>query len=99
MSAIIGIFDLIFFAPVVNILVLIYQGLSAIHIPGALGFSIIILTVLIRFLVWPFMTSQIKSMKKMADLKPHLDELKRKHQDDKKALAQAQMSLYKEHGV
>lgn len=93
------IFNLVFLGPIINLLVLIFQGLTFLHIPGALGFSIIILTVAIRFLVWPFMTSQIKATKKMADLKPHLDELKRKHKDDKKALAQAQMALYKEHGV
>ena len=93
------IFNLIFLGPVINLLVLIFQGLSALHIPGALGFSIVILTVLIRVLVWPFMSSQIKVTKKMADLKPHLDELKKKHKDDKKTLASAQMALYKEHGV
>lgn len=99
MGAIGNIFNLIFFAPIINLLVLIFQGLSTIHIPGALGFAIVILTVLIRFLVWPFMASQIKATKKMADLKPHLDELKRRHKDDKKTLASAQMALYKEHGV
>lgn len=93
------IFNLIFMGPVINLLVLIFQGLQAIHLPGALGFSIIILTVLIRILVWPFMATQIKATKKMADLKPHLDELKLKHKDDKKQLATAQMALYKEHGV
>src|SRR5688572_20939843 len=93
------IFNLIFMGPVVNLLVLIYQGLSSIHLPGALGFSIIILTVLIRVLVWPFMSSQIKATKKMADLKPHMDALKVKHKGDKQALATAQMALYKEHGV
>lgn len=93
------IFNLVFFGPIINILVLIFQGLSSIHVPGALGFSILILTILIRFLVWPFMSSQIKATKKMADLKPHLDELKQKHKGDKQALASAQMALYKEHGV
>lgn len=99
MNQIGDIFNLIFLGPVINILVLIFQGLSALHIPGALGFSIVILTVLIRILVWPFMAIQIKSMKKMADLKPHLDALKQKHKDDKKAFASAQMAFYKEHGV
>ncbi len=99
MSGITAIFDLLFFGPIINILVLIYQGLSSLNIPGALGFSIIALTLAIRILVWPFMSSQIKATKKMADLKPHLDELKRKHTGDKKALAAAQMALYKEHGV
>lgn len=93
------IFNLIFLGPVINILVLIFKGLEALHIPGAFGFAIIILTVVIRFLVWPLMTSQIKATKKMTDLKPHMDELKKKHQGDKQALAQAQMALYKEHGV
>ncbi len=99
MGAIIDLFNLIFFGPVINLLVLIFQGLSSLHIPGALGFSILALTVLIRILVWPFMASQIKATKKMADLKPHLDALKQKHKGDKQAFASAQMALYKEHGV
>lgn len=99
MSSIGAFFTLVFFAPIINLLVLIFQGLSFLHIPGALGFSIMILTILIRILVWPFMSSQIKATKKMADLKPHLDALKTKHKDDKQALAAAQMALYKEHGV
>ncbi|MBI2600098.1 YidC/Oxa1 family membrane protein insertase [Candidatus Daviesbacteria bacterium] len=94
-----AIFNLIFLGPVINLLVFIFQGLQSLHIPGALGFSIIILTVLIRVLVWPFMSSQMAATKKMADLKPHLDELKKKHKGDKQALATAQMALYKEHGV
>jgi len=93
------VFNLVFMGPVVNLLVLIYQGLSSLHIPGALGFSIMFLTIIIRVLVWPFMASQIKATKKMADLKPHLDALKTKHKGDKQALASAQMTLYKEHGV
>src|SRR3989338_6022105 len=74
-SGIVDIFNLIFMGPVVNLLVLIYQGLQNLHVPGALGFSIMILTILIRILVWPFMSSQIKATKKMSDLKPHLDNI------------------------
>lgn len=93
------IFNAIFLIPVINLLIALYQGLQTLHIPGALGFAIIVLTLFIRFLVWPLMATQIKATKKMADLKPHLDVLKQKHKDDKQALAQAQMALYKEHGV
>ena len=85
--------------PVLNLLVLILDGLNFLHIPGSFGFSIIILTILIRILVWPLMSAQLKSAKKMQDLKPHLDVLKTKHKDDKQAFAKAQMDLYKEHGV
>lgn len=94
-----AIFDLIFFAPVVNLLVAIFQGLSFLHIPGALGLAIMLLTILIRVLVWPFMSSQIKATKKMSELKPLMDALRIKHKDDKPSLARAQMDLYKEHGV
>ena len=93
------IFNTIFLIPVINLLITLYKGFASLHLPGALGFAIITLTVAIRFLVWPIMTSQIKTTKKMAELKPHLDELKSKHKDDRQALAQAQMALYKEHGV
>lgn len=93
------IFNAVLLHPVINLLVLIYKALETIGVPGALGFSVMVLTIIIRLGVWPFMTSQLKSTKKMAELKPHLDELKKKHATDKQALAQAQMALYKEHGV
>lgn len=99
MNIIIDLFNLIFFGPLANLLVFVLRFLESAHIPGALGWSIVLLTLLIRLVLWPFMTTQLKSAKKMADLKPHLDELKKKHKEDKQALAQAQMALYKEHGV
>lgn len=99
MSLIIGLFNEIFLRPIINLLVLIFQGMEVINLPGSLGLSIIALTVIIRFLAWPFMSSQLKSTKKMAELKPHLQNLRKKHAADKQALAAAQMALYKEHGV
>ncbi len=98
--AVVGdIFNTIFLAPLINLEVLIYRMLTFIHLPGALGFSIIILTVLIRILIWPVISSQLRSTRKMALLKPHLDELQKKHKGDKQAFASAQMALYKEHGI
>lgn len=85
--------------PIVNVLVALYKVFEWMHVPGALGFAVIGLTVLIRILLYPLMASQMKSAKKMADLKPHLDVLTAKHKDDKKALQQAQLDLYKQHGV
>lgn len=99
MNFIFDIFNLVFLGPIINFLVLILHGLEALRIPGALGISIIILTIIIRLLLWPFMATQLKSAKKMADLKPHMDELKKKHGSDRQALAQAQMALYKEHNI
>lgn len=92
-------YNFLFFAPVVNLVVFVIRVLNASNIPGALGFSIILLTIGIRALIWPLMATQMRSAKKMADLRPHLDELKKKHGSDKQALASAQMALYKEHGI
>lgn len=88
-----------FFAIMVNLLAVISNSFKMVHIGGELGWSIIIMTILVRFLLWPFMSSQIKVSRKMAELKPHLDDLKKKHGNDKQALAVAQAALYKEHGV
>ena len=85
--------------PIKNLLVLFYKFSESLGLPGPLGFAIILLTIAIRLLIWPLMHQQMKSAKKMSDLKPHLDTLNAKHKDDKKALQQAQLDLYKEHGV
>lgn len=92
------IFNAVFLAPVFNTLVIILRSLESLGVPGALGLAIIILTVLIRLITWPLMSQQLKSAKKMAELKPHLDELKKKHDKDKTAYAAAQTQLFKEHG-
>lgn len=92
-------FDTLFFAPIVNLLVFIFKLLEGFGIFGALGWAIILLTAVVKLLIWPITSSQIKSTQKMAELKPYLDELKKKHSDDKQALHLAQMALYKEHRV
>ncbi len=85
--------------PLINVIVIIYQILYFLHIPYALGFSIIVLTVIIRLVLYPFVTSQLKATKKMQELNPHLSRLKEKHKNDAKMLQQETMKLYKEFGV
>ncbi|MFH1832805.1 MAG: YidC/Oxa1 family membrane protein insertase [Candidatus Levyibacteriota bacterium] len=91
------------FTPVINLFIVIivgiYQGLSLLHIPYALGFSIIIFTILTRFLLYPLTAAQLKSAKKMQGLTPHLNRLKEKHKNDGKRLQAETMNLYKEHGI
>lgn len=95
----IQIFNELLVRPIINILVLIYQVLNFAHIPYALGFSIILLTIFIRIILYPLTHSQLKASKKMQDLAPHLSKLKDKHKNDSKTLQQETMRLYKEHGV
>lgn len=85
--------------PMINALLFVYKGLMLINFPYALGFSIIIVTILLRVVLYPLTTSQLKASKKMQELNPHLAKLKQKHKNDSKMLQQETMKLYKEHGV
>lgn len=93
------IFNTVFRVPILNLLVAFYKLFEFLHIPGTLGWAVIALTLTIRFILYPLMAAQMKSAKKMAKIKPHMDALGLKHKNDKQALQQAQMALYKEHGV
>lgn len=92
-------FETFLMTPILNLLVVLYQILAAISIPGALGFAIILLTITIRMLLWPLTSAQLKSAQKMASLKPHLDQIKATHGHDKVRHQQEISKLYKEHGV
>lgn len=93
------IFDTILVHPIINVLLVIYHGLMYLGVPFALGFSIILLTVLIRIVLYPFTAQQLKASKKMQDMAPHLTKLKDKHKGDAKRLQTETMALYKLHGV
>lgn len=99
MNFLITAFNVVLANPITNLLVACYQFLNFIHIPFALGFSIIILTFLIRLILYPLTSSQIRTSKKMQDIAPHLSALKEKHKDDKKKHQEEMMKLYQEHGV
>ncbi len=92
-------FHYLLFVPIINALVILYQGFNLIHFPYALGFAIIALTILIRFVLYPFTNSQLKASKKMQELTPHIKRLKEKHKNDAKTLQAETMKLYKEFGV
>lgn len=64
-----------------------------------LGVAIIEIALLSRVILYPFLRQQTTYGAKMAKLTPHITALKAKHKDDKQAYAQAQMALFKEHGV
>ncbi|MBI2611593.1 YidC/Oxa1 family membrane protein insertase [Candidatus Gottesmanbacteria bacterium] len=94
-----NLFNQLLIWPILNVLIGIYKGLYSIDIPGAFGFAIIVATLIIRFLLYPLMTTQLKSAKKLSDLKPELDKLSQIHKDDKQRLQQEQLRLYKERGI
>src|SRR3990167_5719501 len=93
------IFNTLVVYPLTNLLVAVYQVLLFLHVPYALGFAIIGLTIVIRLILYPLINSQLKASKKMQDLAPHISNVKEKHKDDKKRIQEETMKLYKEPGV
>jgi YidC/Oxa1 family membrane protein insertase len=83
----------IFVAPFVNALFGFY------YLVGNLGWAVIIVTVLIRILLFPLLWPSLKSAKKTRELQPKLKKLQEKYKGDKQQLAKAQMELYKQEGV
>lgn len=63
------------------------------------GLAIIIVTVVIRLLVYPLYVTQIRSQRAMQELGPAMNELKKKYGKDRQRFAEEQMKLYKERGV
>ncbi|MEI6326671.1 MAG: YidC/Oxa1 family membrane protein insertase [Candidatus Roizmanbacteria bacterium] len=92
-------FETLLIQPILNALLAFHKLFSTIGIAYPFGFAIIALTASIRLAFNPFFAKQVATQKKMAELKPRIDELGVKHKDDKARLQQAQMDLYKEHGV
>jgi len=80
-------------APFVNALFGFY------YLLGNLGWSIIVVTVLIRIILLPLVIPSLKSADKMRLLQPKLKKLQEKYGKDKEGLAKAQMDMYKQEGV
>jgi YidC/Oxa1 family membrane protein insertase len=63
------------------------------------GVSIIVLTLLIRFLLFPLGMKQIKSMQHMQAIQPKIKEIQKKYKGNKQKAQEETMRLYKEAGV
>jgi YidC/Oxa1 family membrane protein insertase len=63
------------------------------------GLAILLMTVIIRSLLWPIQNVSMKSMRKMAKLSPLINELKVKYKDDQQRMNQEMMKLYKEYNI
>ena len=66
---------------------------------GNYAASIIVLTILIKSVLWPVQNKATKEMRKMASLSPKMTEMREKHKDNPQKLNEETMKLYKEYGV
>ena len=63
------------------------------------GVAIIILTILVKLLLWPLGSKSYKSMSEMKKLQPLMKEIREKYKDDKQRMNQEVMGLYKTYKV
>ena len=86
------------FSPIVNVL-----GGILLYFHQQLGLewwlSIVLLTVVVRTLLFPLTVRQVRSMRAMQELRPELDKLRKKYKDNRQKQQEEQMKLFQERKV
>ncbi|MDQ3285918.1 MAG: membrane protein insertase YidC [Actinomycetota bacterium] len=79
---------------------LISDVLESFHSWGAPWWlSIVLLTVLVRAVLFPLTIRQVKNMRAMQELKPDMDSIRARYKDDRQKQQEAIMNLYRERRV
>lgn len=84
----------IFYIPIYNLLIFF-----AFLTNGSVGWSIVLLTVLIRLILLPSSLKAAKATTKMQALQPLMNEVKEKFKDDKQKQTEEMARIYKEEGA
>jgi YidC/Oxa1 family membrane protein insertase len=89
-----GIWNTILLQPMLNFLILTSK-----YVLGSFGIAIVILTILIRLLVFPLTMRQLQSSKAMREIQPKIKELQRKYGKNRQQLGAETARLYKEASI
>jgi YidC/Oxa1 family membrane protein insertase len=91
------------FTPIFQVLIIIlaavYQVLESLGVPGAIGISIVVLTIVVRAVLIPLFRKQLVSQRRIQILQPELREIQKRYKGDRMKAQQAQQELYRERGV
>jgi len=89
------IFNEILYRPIFNALVYLYN-----IIPGHdFGIAIIVLTLLIRFVLYPLSRKSIESQKAMQKLQPKIKEIQEKYKNNREQQAKVMMEFYRQNKI
>jgi len=89
------IYNEILYYPLFNLMVFFYNV-----IPGQdIGVAIIMVTLLVRFALYPMNSKSIKSQRAMQAIQPEMKEIQKKYKEDKEKQAKELMSLYQRRKV
>jgi YidC/Oxa1 family membrane protein insertase len=88
-------FTVLLYNPLFNALVLLY-----LYLPGHdFGIAVIVLTILIRIVLYPLMVKSLKSQKALSELQPKMQEIQEKHKDNKEMQTKEMMALYQKEKI
>lgn len=85
-------FNFLLYQPLFNVLILIYNYLAG----SDFGLAVIILTFLLRLILYPIMTQSIKYQQTLSEIQPKIQEVQKKYKDDQEQQAKEIMNIYKE---
>ena len=88
------IWDLVILSPMINVLIVLSHYLF-----NSFGLTIIVLTVVIRALMYPLTMKQLRASKAMQQIQAKVAELRKKYAKDRQKLAQEEMRLYRQSGM
>ena len=90
-ESLINFFYITLYQPLFNALVLLYE-----YVPGGdFGVSIIVLTIVIRVILYPLSVKAVKSQKNLQKLQPKIQEIQQKYKNEKEKQAKETLQLYK----
>lgn len=81
-----------------DLLTMLYKLSSAVGLPYY-GVAIILLTIIIKTLIYPLTWKQMASMRKTVELQPKIKEIQQKYKSDPQKANAEVMELYKKHNV
>jgi YidC/Oxa1 family membrane protein insertase len=80
--------------------IILFWLMESIHkLVGNWGWSIVITTIIIKFVLYPLSATSFRSMAKMREMQPKLQQLKERFGDDRQALSRATMELYRKEKI
>lgn len=81
-----------------SFLKLLYNLTAVVGIPS-FGIAIILLTIIIKSIIFPLTWKQMASMRKTVNLQPQIQAIQKKYKDDPQTMNAKVMELYKENNV
>ncbi len=87
------------FQTMLIILIAVYQFLKDLGVPGAIAWSIVVLTLIVRAILIPLYRKQLVSQRRMQLLQPEIKAIQKRFKGDAMKARVAQQELFKERGI